>query len=283
MSAILLPVEVNGLAVQSMQTTGAPHVGVTVNGLHPSTPSVITVERSVDGRTWEAVRGLEQRTAVSAIFVRDHACPLNVPTTYRLIVHSGPDVPANTETQITLPSETAWISDPLSPRTAVAVTVDKRGTYTAIGGTGRSAGFGQVVDLASPAGATRPVASIGTRQFASQVPLILFNPTDDQAAMQTLLMGAGEILVRGLPTWVPLSQPATVALGPVKVDLVGTGGRWTKWTLDVTEVAPSSLRLAVPWLSWNDVMALWPGSKWSTLMTARPNATFIDWMKDPEG
>ena len=282
MLAPVLPSAVAGLAVEVLPVPAgaAPQVGVTVTGLHPLTPSLVTVVRSTDGLRWQPVRGLKARRAVSSLFERDYEAPLNVPTTYRLQV-DGPSVQGDVEAILTVPSATAWVQDPLNPRTAVPVSTDFPAGVGALRATGATATFDQVVDLVTPAGSDLPVASVGQRRRASRVPLVLDCDPSDSPTLQRLLMESGEVVIRGLPSWVPLDDVATVVLDAVTVAVVGLQRH--RWSGEATRVATSSLRLAVPWLSWRDLMDDWPGATWADLMAARPGATFLDWMRDPEG
>lgn len=263
--------------------TAVPFVEIVLTGMATSGTTTVTVHRTVDGGiTWEPIQDAVGKPAVGTILIRDFGAPLNVPVTYRARM-SGATVGDVVET-VTVPSSTAWIHDPLNPRTAVPVTTTRDSAATALAAEA-SATYEQVVDLATPAGGRRPVASIGVRQAASAVPLTIRTDPDRTTDLARLLATAGEVVLRGLPDWFPLPASATVAVGVVTPRVRFTQrGRVTYWPLTVTEVGPSSLRLAVPWLSWADFKALWPdGTTFADLKALRPGWRYLDWMRNPEG
>ena len=164
-----------GISVEHLvDEEGAPQVGVTVDGLDGGSTSVVTVEWSTDGRTWNAVRGALRAPVTGAGFFRDFIPPLNVETTYRLTVVSGLTIPADLTDTIVVPSQYAWMQDPLDPKTAVAVTTVRHDGGIAL----LKPSAGQItrhlpVDLAQVQGARLPVASIGVRQGPTDVLLHL--------------------------------------------------------------------------------------------------------------
>lgn len=280
-----------GIYAELLPDPGAPQVGLTVDGLD-ATPSVITVHVSWDeGETWHGVRGAESVTVIGGTFVRDHVPPLNVSATYRLTVESGAVVPLHLEDSILVTSTSAWIQDPLAPRTAVPLSGARNGTtIMLLAGSGASMSRRQAVDMATPQGARYPVASVGRRQAASSIPLHLRGLAAEQGALvkalRALFDQAGALVIRGLPADVPIDPVAHVVAGDIdEVPVVGgLLGFRNDWLLDLSQVAPTSMRIVVPWWTYDQVKALWAvdSSTYDDVLAARPGDTYIDWLRDPE-
>lgn len=279
-----------GISVEVLPDAGAPQVGVTVTGLSGSGESVVSVQVSWDaGRTWHGVRGAERVVVTGGDFFRDHVPPLNVPAIYRLVVHSGTVTPSVLEATITVGSTSAWIQDPLNPRGAVQVECVRNGAgLMLMTGTAARILRRQAVDLTTVEGARYPVASVGVRQAPSGVPLALRAVAASQGAlinaMRDLLDSSGQVVIRGLPTDVPLDPVAHVTVGDVEeVPVVGgLLGFRNDWELNVTQVRPTSMRLVIPWWTYDQVRALWSPRTYDQVKAARPGDTYIDWSRDPE-
>lgn len=279
-----------GIAVEVLPDAGAPQVGVTVTGLSTSGDSVVSIQVSWDnGASWHKVRGAEEATVRGGDFFRDHVPPLNVAATYRLIVHSGAVVPSPPEEKITVSSASAWIQDPLNPRGAVEVEYVRTGTgLMLMTGTAAKILRRQPVDLATVEGARYPVASVGVRQAPAGVPIALRAVAASQGAlikvMRDLLDTAGQVVIRGLPLDIPLDPVAHVVAGDVEeVPVVGgLLGFRNDWELSVTQVRPTSMRIIVPWWTYDQVRALWAPRTYDQVKAARPGATYLDWSRDPE-
>ncbi|MHA7132534.1 hypothetical protein [Oerskovia turbata] len=272
-----------------MPDAGAPQVGVTVTGLGAG-ESVVSILVSWDAEaSWHGVRGAERVRVSGGDFFRDHVPPLNVPATYRLVVHSGGVLPTPSEATITVPSASAWIQDPLNPRGAVEVEFVRTGAgLMLMTGTAARIMRRQAIDLATPEGARYPVASIGVRQAPAGVPLSLRAIAASQGAliraMRDLLDTAGQVVIRGLPRDIPLDPVAHVVAGDVEeVPVVGgLLGFRNDWELSVTQVRPTSMRIVVPWWTYDQVRALWASRTYDQVRAARPGATYLDWSRDPE-
>jgi hypothetical protein len=279
-----------GVTVEVLPDAGAPQVGVTVTGLDAGAPSVVSVERSWDnGGTWHGVRGAKRAVVTGAYLFRDFIPPLNTPTRYRVVVHSGAVTPFPLEATITVASKSAWIQDPLNPRAAVALDgVTLGGSKIALmRGTGAALTRRQAVDTATVEGSRYPVASVGQRQAPSRVPLALRALAAEQGelvrTMRRLLDEAGQLVLRGLPPEIPLDPVAHVTAGDVtEVPVVGgLLGFRNDWELVVDQVRPSSLRVVIPWWTYDQVAALWAGRSYADVVAARPGATYLDWLRDP--
>jgi hypothetical protein len=271
-----------GLSVEALPDPGAPQVGITVTGLPSGTPSVVTVEKSVDGTSWEAVRGALRESVTGASFFRDFVPPLNVEATYRLVTTAA--VTGPTTATITVPSDTAWLQDPLNPRAAVPIRAAGIGTGLALlAPSAASLLRAQVVDLAQVQGARTPVASVGPRQAASQVPLIVRAAAAAQGALvkelRALLDTAGVLVLRGLHPAVGLDPVAHIVAGDVAEVATPLGVR-NDWQMSVTQVRAPSPRIVVPWWTYDQVKALW-ALPYDEVLAARPAATYLDWLRDP--
>lgn len=277
-----------GIAVAVLPDAGAPQVGITVDGLSTSSPSVITVDVSWDGLTWLGVRGAQAITVNGAVFLRDYVPPLNLPVTYRLTVLSGPTIPATLQASITVPSPYGWVQDPLDPRSAVPVSGYRTPDAllllsTALAEVHRV----QVADVVAVMQARLPVASVGVRLAPSDVPLIVRAIVASQGALvkslQALLDSAGTLVLRGLPADVPLDPVAHVVAAQVTEAPVVGGllGYRNDWELSVSQVRPTSLAVAVPWFTYDQVKALWAPATYAEAVAARPGQTYLDWARDP--
>lgn len=282
------------IAVEVMPDAGAPQVGITVSGLGAGS-AVISVEVSWDdGYSWHGVRGVQRVTvAGGSDFFRDFVPPLNVDAIYRLVVHSGTASAAG-EATILVPSDVGWIQDPLNPRAAVPVS-GVRGTdaLSLMSGTAAAVARRQAFDAALVEGSRHPVASVGARQAPANVPVLLRAVLADQGgfarSLRRLFDEAGTVVLRGLPNDLPLDAVAHVVAGDV-VEVPTPGGVLgvrNDWQLDVTQVRPTSMRLAVPFWTYEQVTALWQealgaGVTYADVEAARPGDTHLSWARSPE-
>lgn len=279
-----------GISVEVLPDAGAPQVGVTVSGLSGTVESIVSVQVSWDdGRSWHGVRGAERAPVTGVRFFRDHVPPLNTPAIYRLVVHAGTAPAGPLEAPITVPSALAWIQDPLAPRSAVPVTWHRtRDGIALLSASAASVTSRQAIDLAAVEGARYPVASIGVRQAASQIPLHLRALAAEQGALikglRAMLAEAGQLVIRGLPASIPVDPVAHVVMGDTEERPVigGVEGMLTDWHLTATQVRPTSMRIVVPWWTYDQVRALWAPRTYAQVKAARPGATYIDWSRDPE-
>ncbi len=280
----------SGLTLEVMPDAGAPQAGITIDGLDPGATSIVSVEVSwSDGATWNGVRGAQRLSVVGGTFVRDYVPPLNVDARYRLAVHSGPVVPEQLEATLRIESEVAWLQDPLVPRGAVPVACVRDADGLLL--LSPSAGTmhrRQAVDTATPMGARLPVASIGMRQAPSDIPLHLRALPQAQGALvkaiAALIDSAGQVVLRGLPTHVPLDAVAHIVAPDVQDSPVVAGllGPRRDWEMTVMQVRPQSLRVVVPWWTYDQVRALWQAQTYDAAKAARPGDTYLDWLRNPE-
>ncbi|MFD6094581.1 hypothetical protein ACFWGN_20915 [Oerskovia sp. NPDC060338] len=238
------------------------------------------------GRTWHGVRGAERVVVTGGDFFRDHVPPLNVPATYRLVVHSGAVTPSPLEATITVPSSSAWIQDPLNPRSAAQVKSLRGGAgVQLLAPSAASLTRRQAVDITTVEGARYPVASIGVRQAPADLPLHIRAIAASQGALVNQLRGlldtAGQVVIRGLHPAVPIDAVAHVIAGDITEVLTPVGVR-NDWELTVTQVRPTSMRIVIPWWTYDQVRALWSPRTYDAVKATRPGDTYIDWSRDPE-
>jgi len=279
-----------GVTAEALTVAGAPQVGVTVTGLDPGDESVISVDVSWDGGgTWHGVRGAQRVERTGSAFFRDYVPPLNMPATYRVVVHEGSAIPDPAEDTVTVFSDTAWIQDPLNPRGAVAIDAqfDTGGTAWLLSSTSSTITRLQNADVVMVEGSRYPTASVGQRQVASQVPVTIRAAAAQGElvrSLRALFDSAGQLVLRGMHQDCPLDPVAHVVAGTI-VEAPKDGGRYgvhNTWDLVVDQVRPSSLRVAIPFWTYDQVAALWAGMSYDTVLAARPGDTYLDWLRSPE-
>lgn len=275
------------LTVARTADAGAPQVGITIDGLSGATPCTVLVSVSWDGgATWQPVRGGSLSGVLSAVYIRDYVCPLNVPAVYRAVVTGG--TAATWTTTITVASPVGWVQDPLVPRGAVSFAPARRdGSLVVMPGSFATITYDQPADIATPIGSSQPVASIAQRQAPSKVPLVLAGlvsaHAQQLAALRALCKSSGQLVVRGLPVGVPL-DPVVHARATVSESY---GPRMTAITLTLDQVAPVSLRVQVPWWTYEQVAALvatqvGPTATYAQVAAAMPaGKTYLQWLAEP--
>ncbi|MGB2557727.1 SGNH/GDSL hydrolase family protein [Cellulosimicrobium cellulans] len=191
---------------------------------------------------------------------------------------------------ITVASDTAWIQDPLDPRGAVSVRLDSNvaeGEVWLTLGSLSEAKWSQPVDLAYVEGSAYPVASVGQRVIAGEIPLNLsYEVMAEGGAMRRLLRNAGQLVLRGMPDDV-VEPVAHVVVGDATEQRVASGSHQVAtWDLTARQVRPTSMRVVVPWFTYDQVHALWQewtaGATYDQVTATRPGTTYLDWQRDPE-
>ncbi|MDF1705007.1 MAG: hypothetical protein P1U38_09560 [Aeromicrobium sp.] len=261
-------------------------MGITVAGL--SSPAVVSVQVSWRPNEWHNVIGAKEVQAFGSAFFRDHLVPLNTEATYRVVVHSGSMTGSDTAT-ITVTSDWTWIQDPRDPRSALRVTCeggDDDGERGIIVGSFAAAQYRQAMDLAQPLGARLPVASLGQRLMAGEVPLVVsYDVAAEGGELQRLLMDAGQLVIRG-HHYSMLDDVAHVAIGDAQErrELIvnGTPTNISTWDLSATSVRQGNLKIAIAWWTYGSVASLWSPSTYAEAEAARPGRTYLDWQADPD-
>jgi hypothetical protein len=280
-----------GIAVAEL-TDEPPQVGITVDGLDAAAESVITVEVSWDGGVvWHAVQEATEVGVLEETFIRDFIPPLNVEATYRLVVVSGATTPATLTDTVTVTSTSGWIQDPLDPRSAVQITASvDDGDVMLTGDALSSATWAQPADLVTPQGADLPVASIGRRVLAGQVPLTVSHAVAAEGgALRRLLLSSGCLVVRGLSEDL-LDAVAHVQVGSLNESRVGRPDhRVSTWDLVATQVRATTLSIVVPWWTYDQVKALWVAwaaaegetADYDTVASERSGSSYADMLAQP--
>lgn len=281
------------IELEELPVDGAPQVGITVT----ATAAVVSVEMSWDGATWHPIASSprSQRVEVDgAEFFRHFTPPLNVETSYRVVVHSGSLDGADTAA-ILVASDVAWVQDPLDPRSAVQVLVDEqRGGLVATAASFQGISRPQAVDVASVSGSRVPVAAVGTRQAPAGFPLQLKTFAAAQGelvrSLRDLFDQAGAVVMRGLPLEVGLDPVVHVVAPDLQespyLRRLSQGFEYRLWEMTLTQVRGPGLRVVIPWFTYEQVTAWWqdaiPDATYDDVIAARPGESYIDWTKDPE-
>jgi hypothetical protein len=274
------------ITVGVLPEDGPPQVGVTVTG---TSGGLVDVETSWDdGATWRGLRGGGGlSTTGGSAFLRDHVPALNHPTRWRVV--DGDDVAATGE--VVVPSATAWLQDPLIPRSGVPVSHVRSGdSILLLSDSVTSVQRSQMVDLVMPHGGTLPVASIGLRRGMAGALMHLRASLESQgvlvASLRDLFARAGQVVIRGLPEGLLLDPVAHVVAPDLTESPVQAGsvGFFCEWEFTATQVRPTDLRIVVPWWTYQQVTDLWQSTADNTygeVLLARPGDTYLDWSADP--
>lgn len=171
-----------------------PNIGVSVTGLTVSTGVTLTLWRKVGGQR-AVVRGC-RRTAVlgTTMAFTDHEAPFGVNVTYQVdeFTSFGTTLDTAVSAAVQLAVGVAWISDPMSPRTAVSVVLGSESL-----GEKSYSDQSQVVTLA---GSPTPVSVGGVRGIETSVPLRIDCYTALQRfATMAVLQAASPFLLRCPP------------------------------------------------------------------------------------
>lgn len=277
------------VTITAAQTSdaGAPQAGVTIAGLSAVTGCNITLTTSWDGGlTWNAVRGGTVTGALGSTFIRDYIPALNVPIRYQAVVTGGSTATVAT-TDFTIAS-TPWIQDPLAPKSAVPLYADMSSGHVALtvgsldGGT-----WGQHADIASVIGTDLPAVSLGMRQKIAGLPLILtYDVAAEGGLLRSMLMKAGQLVVRGLPAS-GLLDPVAHVIATDANESRYPFGQVTEWTLNVRQVQPLTMRIIVPWWTYDQVLQLvtdqlGAGVTYAAVLAAMtPGKTYTQWLANP--
>ncbi len=193
-----------------------------------------------------------------------------------------------TSAPVTVTSATAWIQDPLAPKSAVPLYADMAPGHILLTlGSLAAATWAQHVDLAVPIGSDLAAASISVRQKVSALPLVLtYDIASEAGALRNLLLTSGQLVVRGLSSTAQLDPVAHVVTGDASEARIGPGFV-AQWTLTVRQVRPVTLRVVIPWWTYDDVKALVQSQLGSTVTYAGVAAaqpagkTYTDWVASP--
>lgn len=231
-----------------------------------------TVERIAEG-TRSVVRGALRELSPGGFFVVDYEAPIGVPLQYQATGYNSAGVPvvmtpeSQTVTLTAAAPLNVWIHDPLSPLTAINLTLEAA--------SGKSLTYAMDSAVLAPMGSSYPVAVSGTRRIASSVTVSVATYTNDQADdLRSVLLSAAVLVVRPadnnrLPLLSYLSA-AQVVEGPIM-------GGVRRWEITGDTVRPPSADIAVPVHTWEEVLDLF--TDWTGLMNA--NTTWAEVIKNP--
>jgi len=258
-----------------------PMVGLTLTG---AGTGPARFEVSWDGGTsWRRVRA-RSTTVVGSTYVRDHVAPLNVPAIYRVTVNEI----TTTAEPVTVPSDVAWVQDPLDPRGAVPVLCHRgEGGLTLLSPSLGEQSRRQVVDMVTVQDSVYPVAALGPRLAPADMRLHLRATASAQGelvnAMRALISSGTQIVLRGLPPVLGLDAVAHVTAPDVDVLPVvgGVVGALADWRLTVHQTRPMNMSISVPFWTYQQVREMWPTS-YADVRSARPGESYIDWLRTPE-
>ena len=272
-----------GISVSVLPDEGPPQVGIDLEDLDTS-GSTYNVEWTIDGFTWKYVTGSKLRSGAGADFIREPYPPLNLPVTYRLTILSGDTPTGPLEATVTVPASTAFIQDARNPRMWVALELDVYEGHVLAWGSLTSAAYEQAVDLVQPIGGREPVASVGQRMVAGEVPLKVDRTiTSEASELRRLLMSSGFYVVRGVPS--DLLEPVATVILTVKETQANThmpGYGISTFDMVARQVRPFTFQIAVPWWTFDVVRELWEPMTFDEVKASRPGASFTDWQRDPE-
>lgn len=213
--------------------------------------------------------------------------------TWAMIAPSGytfPGYPPATMTSssLTINSSTAWLQDPLNPRSAVALYSTMLNGQVQMTIRSLAGGvWGQHVDTAPVIGAALAVASISQRQKIAALPLsLIYNVAQEGGHLHTLMMTSGQLVLRGLPVSGLLDPVAHCSAGDANETRYGAG-TISEWTLTARQVRPVSMKVVVPWWTYDQVKALVQSqisssATYAQVESAQPaGKTYTQWLANP--
>jgi hypothetical protein len=230
-----------------------PRVQVEFDELVAGTATV-NVYRTADGRTMQ-VRGGVNLYAVGGASVLDAEVPFGIPVSYQAeqFDTNGLSLGFTDSSVIQVDTTDTWVSQPLSPATAVQVQVRTVSTNSLVRPSPGSIVFTE--------GATVGRVISGQRTGIQGATIVLSVPTAEADAFDALWGGytvdfPAVICIRTPPS-VPL--PAVLFFGCVQPERQSSGANFAiRYSLQGSEVAPPSPGLVIPTLRREDIDAAYP-------------------------
>lgn len=247
-------------------------VAVTVAGAQ-----TVTVWRTTGGQRVK-VRGADNVLATDVFFIVDYEVPLARDVQYTASIDGGAEGPASTAY---IPSDTAWLQDPLSPSQSAPLRTTSGDGAVISSRALTSLTYAMPTSLVQVLGATYPVALGGTRSQAQRIPFDLFcNVAEATSKIASILNTAFPVLLRPLPVMDPLPPVCFMSIPQVDRQPVTTfiGGTLTRWSLTADLVAGPAISVIVPVWSYADVSALW-ATYGDATATGR---TYLDFLRNPQ-
>lgn len=274
------------LALVHKSDAPCDRVEITVTDLPPTTNEV-TIWRTADGRR-RPVRGFRNFPIVGSDAVTDYEAPLDRLLSYELEVTSGEgmDGPAVTE-QITITPATVhgWIQDPLDPDSAIKVyaVAGPDGEPTLLPSAVAQLEYEADTSIIKIMGNDEPVALLGQRMQASNVPFHFFTDAAQQASDLRELIGQAPILlIRPGADWGPSLPGACYVAPPVPQESpagIIYGNPYTEWKFTSSLVMPPSMNIVIPFWTYGDVEDLW--ATYQQAQTALSGKTYLQVKKSP--
>lgn len=274
------------VTVDSLIDAPAPRAGVTITGLGVGS-SVVSVWRTADGLR-EPVRGGRRVEMNDASFLIDWDAPLGRPVSYEVEVISGPlGASRTTADAVTIESDTAWITDPLVPQSAVSIQrrMVPGGEVTFAVTAMAQLEYAADTQVFKILGSDKPMALFGQRMAASGVDFSLITAAAEQTSrLRKLLQSTAQVLVRVPASWtgaipgVCFAMIATAAEAPVDAS---TGGVTSVWSLTGDTVQAPTIRVLTASFTYGDVKLLFAtyGDKQAVLA----GGSYLDDLKNPFG
>lgn len=258
-----------------------PRVEITIDGLHATDESTVTVWRTAGGQRMK-VRGLDELVVTAATFVVDFECPLGRVVDYELVVE-GTTIPATLTASVTVDSDYAWLQDPLAPAACSPLTAVRDSSSVPFLGPDSltSASHPLAAEIAYPLGASLGVARGGSRRAATRIPFDVFCETQAASLLvRSILDQAFPVLLRPLADWPTLLPVSFLSVADVDAFPLDNwlGGTMHQWSLVGDLVAGPSVNIVVPIWTYGDVSALW-ATYGDVAATGR---TYLEMLQDPE-
>lgn len=272
---------VGGLATLELETVASepPAVRVSVSGVAAVT--TFTLTRLCEGET-ETVPGWRAKQFIDTMVYTDWAAPTNRNVTYNL--SAGGSVVASAT--INLPTDYAWLQDPLQPNKCMPFTLRDTGTGTATldSRSLKELEYRAGSSLIGIMGSSKPVAFGGQRSAASGVVHRIRTYTDaDAERFLNIIKEAPILLVRTLPGM--RGVPALTYLDAnVRREQFTThlpGGEQEYWTL-IGDLLAAVMQAAITGsITYDDVQQLLAGYTYDQVQAKAAATTYLDWQKNP--
>lgn len=262
-----------------------PAAGITITGLDPSGPSVVTLWRSTAGGKRRSVRGWRNRIVYESDYAVDYEVPLGRDVTYELEVVSGALLPELIQWTAFIESEVGFIQDPLMPLSGVPVhgdvDIDDHAVLTSEAF--RKLTYAVESSSVSVLGSNEPVAMTGQRMAMSGFDFsVLTEAAEQSTALRNLLTAVGLVLIRPLPSWGPLPDLIYTVPSVSEEPVYGEyGATMTTWSLSGNTVRPPSIDVLVPLWTYADVEALWTNYAEAQAAADTTRASYLDVQRDP--
>jgi hypothetical protein len=200
------------LIIVGTPRTDQPAVELLVDAM-PAGTSKVTIWRTFDGER-SVLRDADGSRTGGALArpYTDWEVPLGKATVYQVYAYNtaGAVLGSAQSTPVTVAATSAWISDPLAPGTACAVSPINESFETI--------SHDVQGDIASVIESGLPVAVMGAMGVASSVPLLLNAPTPLIGLMIRTVLRSGPVFLLRLP---PLDHPVQL---PALAYIAATGG-----------------------------------------------------------